>query len=98
MVGKANSTKSSWKLVSFNGAQTIAVCSLYGSQRRFEGIATKAFGEPKKPLLAKRGDAVSFKNNGEIILGICVGDKIAAVSEAGLINISMREAINAWSI
>jgi len=63
-----------------------------------EGIATKAFGEPKKPLLAKRGDAVSFKNNGEIILGICVGDKIAAVSEAGLINISMREAINAWSI
>lgn len=63
-----------------------------------DGIATKAFGEPKKPLLARRGDAVSFKSNGEIALGICVGDKIAAVSEAGLITLSMREAINAWSI
>lgn len=63
-----------------------------------EGIATKEFGEPKRPLLAKRGDIVSFKNNGEIVLGICVGDKIAAVSEAGLIVLSMREAINAWSV
>jgi len=63
-----------------------------------EGIATKQFGEPKKPLLAKRGDVVSFKTNGEIALGICIGDKIAAISEAGLITLSMRKAINAWSI
>lgn len=63
-----------------------------------EGIATKEFGDPKRPLLAKRGDVVSFKNNGEIALGICIGDKIAAVAESGLISISMKEAINAWSI
>tara|TARA_R110002126_G_C10077971_1_gene463461 strand:- start:80 stop:469 length:390 start_codon:yes stop_codon:yes gene_type:complete len=63
-----------------------------------EGIATKQLGECKKPILAKRGDVVSFKTNDQIALGICVGDKIAAVSEAGLITLSMREAINAWSI
>jgi len=63
-----------------------------------EGVAINSFGEPKKPLLAKRGDAVLVKSVDDLTLGICVGDKIAVVTETGLILISMREAINAWSI
>lgn len=63
-----------------------------------EGLATKEFGEPKRPLLAKRGDVVSLETNAEIVLGICVGDKIAVVSEGGLITLSMKNAIKAWSI
>lgn len=63
-----------------------------------EGVANNSFGESKKPLLAKRGDAVLVKSNDDLALGVCVGDKIAVVTETGLILISMREAINAWSI
>lgn len=63
-----------------------------------EGVANNSFGESKKPLLAKRGDAVLVKSNDDLTLGVCVGDKIAVVTETGLVLISMREAINAWSI
>ena len=63
-----------------------------------DGVAKNSFGKSKTPLLAKRGDAVSFKSGDDIALGVCVGDKIAAVTETGLVLISMREAINAWSI
>lgn len=63
-----------------------------------EGVANNSFGESKKPLLAKRGDAVLVKSGDDLTLGICVGDKIAVVTETGLVLISMREAINAWSI
>ena len=63
-----------------------------------EGVANNSFGESKKPLLAKRGDPVLVKSNDDLALGVCVGDKIAVVTETGLVLISMREAINAWSI
>jgi hypothetical protein len=63
-----------------------------------EGIATKELGEPKFPLLARRGDVVSFETQNQIALGICAGDKIIAVSQAGLVSLSMREAIKAWSV
>jgi hypothetical protein len=63
-----------------------------------EGIATKELGEPKSPLLAKRGDIVSFESKDEIALGVCIGDKILAVSKKGVVSFSMREAIKAWSV
>ena len=63
-----------------------------------EGIATKQLGECKNPKLAKRGDLVSFKSLDDLALGICIGDKIAAVSETGLLLVPMQEAINAWSV
>lgn len=63
-----------------------------------EGIATKELGEPKSTLLAKRGDVVSFETQDQIALGICIGDKIVAVSKAGIVSLSMREAIKAWSV
>lgn len=63
-----------------------------------EGMATNSLGESKPPLMAKRGDVVSFKNNEDIALGVCVGDKIAVVSDTGVDLISMKNAINAWSV
>lgn len=63
-----------------------------------EGMATDSFGEPKSPLMAKRGDIVSWQNMEDIALGICVGDKIAVVADHGIDLIPMTEAINAWSV
>lgn len=63
-----------------------------------EAIATKALGEPKSRKLAKRGDVVSLFSDEQISLGVCIGDKIAAVSDNGLVLIPMNQAINAWSV
>jgi hypothetical protein len=63
-----------------------------------EGIATIELGDPKPIKQAKRGDVVSVENGENIILGICVGVKIATVSEDGLTFFSMSVAKNAWSV
>lgn len=75
-----------------------------GAHRRLEkyggveGIATIELGEPKSVLFAKRGDVVSVLIGENLLLGICLGDKIAAVSENGLIFLPMECAQNAWSV
>lgn len=46
---------------------------------------------------AKRGDVVAFENDKDYSLGICVGDKIAAVTDAGLIYLPMNKAVKAWA-
>ena len=63
-----------------------------------ESIATDALGAPKSYKFARRGDVVSYNAVEEIALGICIGDKIAAVSDNGLILLPMNQAINAWSV
>lgn len=63
-----------------------------------EGIATIELGAPKPVLYVKRGDVVSVKNDGNMLLGICLGDKIAAVSETGLVFLSTDTIQNAWSV
>ncbi len=63
-----------------------------------EGIATIELGAPKPILYVKRGDVVSVKNDGNLLLGICLGDKIAAVSETGLVFLSTDTIQNAWSV
>ena len=63
-----------------------------------DGIATNALGEPKNPKLAKRGDVVMFDIGFGDSLGLCLGSKIAAVSEQGLMFIPMSKAIKAWSV
>lgn len=75
-----------------------------GAHRRLEkyggveGIATIELGEPKPVLFAKRGDVISALSGTNLLLGICLGDKIAAVSETGLIFLPMESAQNAWSV
>lgn len=63
-----------------------------------EGIATACLGEAKQPKLAKRGDVVSLENDDAIALGICVGDKIAAIGKDGVVFVPMKNALKAWSI
>jgi len=62
------------------------------------GAATKALGEPKPPTLAKRGDVVSFESGDGLALGLCIGAKIAAVGQDGLIMLPMNQALQAWSV
>ena len=61
-------------------------------------IATKYLGAPKSIKLAQRGDVVSFDAGEGIALGICVGDKIAAMQKGGLIFLPLSAAIKAWSV
>ena len=63
-----------------------------------EAIATKALGEPKSPLFAQRGDVVSFDGGMGTALGICIGTKLAAMQESGLIFLSMKQALKSWSV
>lgn len=62
------------------------------------GVATKALGAPKAAVFAKRGDVVSFDSGDGIALGVCVGAKIAAVGQDGLVMLPMSEALQAWSV
>lgn len=63
-----------------------------------EGIATRQLGQPKPITQANRGDVVSFKNGEQIALGICLGDKIAAIGEYGLIFMPISVGIKSWSV
>lgn len=63
-----------------------------------DGVATKHFGESKSPKLAKRGDVVMLEVEGEEALGICIGQKAVALTQAGLDFYNMDLARKAWTI
>jgi hypothetical protein len=63
-----------------------------------EALTSQHLGEPKTPLLAQRGDIVSFEHDEGMALGICIGDKIAAVGANGLILFPISVAQKAWSV
>jgi hypothetical protein len=63
-----------------------------------EGLANLYLGESKPPTLAQRGDIVLFEHDEGKALGICIGAKIAAVGEFGLLLFPMSLAQKAWSL
>ena len=63
-----------------------------------QGLATKAWGDAKPAMMAKRGDPVLFDSGDGFALGLCVGAKIAAVSAHGVVMLPMSQAIQAWSV
>lgn len=63
-----------------------------------DGLASLHLGEPKSPAMAKRGDIVSFTHDQGDALGICLGNKIAAIGANGLLFVPIRLANNAWSV
>lgn len=63
-----------------------------------EAVATKHLGEPKPSLLAQRGDIVLLNVGNGDTLGVCIGDKIAAMQADGLTYLPMSNAIKAWSV
>jgi hypothetical protein len=87
-----------------HGKQYRGYKTALGAARRLEkfggveGIATIELGDLKPIKQSKRGDVVSIQNGENIILGICLGVKMAAVSEEGLTFFSMSVARNAWSV
>lgn len=49
------------------------------------------------PLLARRGDPILFEARDGDALGICIGDKFAAVGLEGLVFFPMSQCKRAWS-
>lgn len=76
----------------------IGAAKLLSKHGGVEAIATKHLGEPKPAAFAKRGDVVSLDTGDGIALGICVGDKIAAMKEDGLTFLSSARTQKAWSV
>lgn len=48
--------------------------------------------------LTQRGDLVGHKSGDGCSMGVCLGDKFAALGDNGLEFISMKQAIKAWRI
>lgn len=63
-------------------------------------IATEALGIPLPTVAtAQRGDVVLFESGNGPALGICAGEKFAAVRPVGGVGyFSMRHAVTAWRV
>lgn len=67
--------------------------------RSLEAVVTAALGQPLDvPLKAQRGDVVSLKDRGRIVLGVVdpSGRAIAVRSPSGLMRVPLRRARKAW--
>lgn len=63
-----------------------------------EGLATKAWGEPKAAAYARRGDVILYDCGDGDALGVCIGDKIAVMGQDGLVILPMSECLKSWSV
>ena len=55
--------------------------------------------EPVSPRLAQRGDICAYRDEERIFhLGVCVGDKVALLSENGLVFVAIAQCKAAWRI
>lgn len=71
-----------------------------GAQKRIakHGGLDKLIPLPEVDLcLAKRGDPIMFETALGDTLGVCIGDKFAAVGHDGLLFFPMSQAERAWS-
>lgn len=78
---------------SFKGAQR-----LIQNNDGVSGLARIAFGDPIPSALAQRGDVVLVDTPKGEALAICVGDKMAAQGDAGIVFMPMTAAKAAWKI
>jgi len=62
------------------------------------GVVSKCLGAPIDKRFAGYGDVAMFTTEQGDTLGICVGTKIAAVSDKGLIFLPIAMATQVWSI
>lgn len=61
-------------------------------------ITKSCLGACKPVVKAQRGDVVLFDYGAGHSLGICVGDKIAAVGANGVIFLKLSKGLTAWSV
>lgn len=63
-----------------------------------EALASARLGERVAPAFAQRGDVVLHTLTGREALGVCVGDRFAAVGDVGLEFVRMSFATLAWRV
>lgn len=65
-----------------------------------EDVATQSVGQPMaSPLMAKRGDVVSYDFGEGPALGVCIGSHAVFVSEHdGVVNVPCKLWRKAWSV
>jgi hypothetical protein len=52
----------------------------------------------QRPQLAAAGDVVLFDYEGVSAIGVCIGDKIAALTESDLVRVPMSRARMCWKV
>lgn len=63
-----------------------------------EALASARLGEQVAPAFAQRGDVVLHTLTGREALGVCVGDRFAAVGDVGVEFAPMSHAVRAWRV
>lgn len=77
--------------------ESMAALARYGSS--FTEAGTAFFGVPPVSWrLARRGDVLEFEQQGEKHLGVCIGSKVALMSDKGLLRIPVRDCNHAWRV
>lgn len=67
-------------------------------QGGLEGIATRALGESRSPLLARPGDVGLVMNDGRECLGVCTGATWHVPGTHGLVALPLSDAIKSWRV
>lgn len=98
--GKYTNEASAFALIkSVTGGTTVADAAAYCAQKHglTEWVGTD--GKPT-PLRAMRGDLVVISNAGDLIAGVVdlSGRYVAAMSETGIIRLSIRSIVRAWHV
>ena len=71
---------------------------LTGEDGTLRDAVTAALGEEKPAMEARRGDVVMLSLDNRLIVGVCLGAKVAAVGPTGLRTRPITEAVAAWSV
>jgi hypothetical protein len=98
--GKYTDEASAFALIkTVTGGTTVADAAAHCAQKHGLAEWTDKTGKPL-PLMAKRGDLVVVSNAGNVIAGVVdqSGRYVAALSEQGIIRLSIRAIQRAWHV
>lgn len=78
--------------------------SAKGAMRRIKhagglrGLASLALGEPIPVLMAAPGDVVVIRTGKREAMAVCNGGTAIAAGPAGMVAVSMQQALSAWRV
>lgn len=82
-----------------NRNEAVVLIAGYGGLYKLAATIGEEHGIPEVPTLqARRGDVVLFEGGEGPALGICIGDKIVAPGDNGLVGYPLLKALHAWRI
>ena len=79
-------------------ADEVSALRLLKERGGVEAMVTEYLGDPIAPAFAQRGDVVLHTMSGRDSLGVCVGDRFAAVADVGIEYVPMSAALKAWRV